>query len=103
MGQFETFDPALFGAMVAQAKADGVDTDCTHCFGDPEPMISDLAEAWHADLIVMGRRGRAGLTEFFLGSVSSYTVHHAPCSVHIVHQPTAKPQSNLRNKLEMSI
>jgi nucleotide-binding universal stress UspA family protein len=29
----------------------------------------------------MGRRGRTGLSELFLGSVSNYVTHHAPCSV----------------------
>ncbi|CCQ49032.1 hypothetical protein CWATWH8502_2292 [Crocosphaera watsonii WH 8502] len=36
------------------------------------------------DVIVMGHRGISGLQEFFLGSVSNYVLHHAPCSVLIV-------------------
>ena len=96
VGHFETFEPDLFGVFVSQATAEGVSTECIHCFGDPEREISDFAEAWNADLIVMGRRGRAGMTEFFLGSVSNYTLHHAPCSVYIVHAPsTAKLETAL--------
>ncbi len=34
-----------------------------------------------ADLIVVGRRGRSGLSELILGSASNYVLHHAPCSV----------------------
>jgi len=29
--------------------------------------------------------GRTGLRELFLGSVSNYVLHHAPCSVMVVH------------------
>ncbi len=32
----------------------------------------------------MGSRGLKGLKEMFLGSVSNYVTHHAPCSVLIV-------------------
>ena len=46
--------------------------------------IGDRARDWGADLIVMGRRGRRNISEMFLGSVSNYTIHHAPCSVLVV-------------------
>jgi nucleotide-binding universal stress UspA family protein len=52
--------------------------------GSPGLMICDQARTWQADLIVMGRRGRSGLGELILGSVSTYVTHHAPCSVLIV-------------------
>ncbi|HLO46810.1 MAG TPA: universal stress protein [Kamptonema sp.] len=48
--------------------------------------ICQAGQSWGADLIVLGRRGRTGLTEAFLGSVSNYVVHHASCSV-LVIQP----------------
>jgi len=103
VGHFETFEPDLFGALVGKATAEGVSTDCIHCFGDPESAISDFAETWNADLIVMGRRGRRGVTEFFLGSVSNYTLHHAPCSVYIVHTPpTANPGTSPEHAVEAS-
>jgi nucleotide-binding universal stress UspA family protein len=87
MGHFEAFEPDLFGGMVGKATAEGVSTDCIHCFGDPERIINDFALAWKPDLIMLGRRGRSGIVEFFLGSVSNYTLHHAPCSVYIVSEP----------------
>ncbi|MEM7757684.1 MAG: universal stress protein [Cyanobacteria bacterium P01_A01_bin.40] len=46
--------------------------------------ISDRAREWGADLIVIGRRGRKNISEMFLGSVSNYVIHHAPCSVLVV-------------------
>lgn len=100
VGHFETLEPDLFGTLIGKATAEGVSTDCIHCFGDPERAISDFAEAWNADLIVVGRRGRSGMAEFFLGSVSNYTLHHAPCSVYVVHTPSP---ANLETSSEHAI
>ncbi|MBE9035166.1 universal stress protein [aff. Roholtiella sp. LEGE 12411] len=69
----------------AHANTAGVITEFTQSIGNPGRMICDLAQNWDTDLIVMGRRGRSGLSELFLGSVSNYVLHHAPCSVHVVH------------------
>jgi len=38
-------------------------------------------------VIMIGRHGRTGLAEFFLGSVSNYVMHHAPCSVLTIQGP----------------
>ncbi|NJM72868.1 MAG: universal stress protein [Scytonema sp. RU_4_4] len=77
-----------------QALASGVTCDMTQHLGDPSRMICDFARSWNADLIIMGRRGCSKLSEFFLGSVSNYVTHHAPCSILIVqgHVPTEVPQ-----------
>ena len=45
-------------------------------------VLVDAAEG--ADLLVVGSRGHAGLTEALLGSVGQYCVHHAPCPVVIM-------------------
>ncbi|MFN6568056.1 universal stress protein [Dendronalium sp. ChiSLP03b] len=71
----------------AQANTIGISTEFTQIVGHPGPTICKIATTWDADLIIMGRRGRSGLAELFLGSVSNYVLHHAPCSVHIVHHP----------------
>jgi len=52
--------------------------------GDPSHAICDIAASWPADLIVLGRKGRSGIEEAFLGSVSNYVLHHAPCTVMVV-------------------
>jgi nucleotide-binding universal stress UspA family protein len=70
-----------------EATTAGVTTEFTQNIGNPGRIICDLAHSYGADLIVMGRRGRSGLAELFLGSVSNYVLHHAPCSVHIMHFP----------------
>ncbi|MDJ0590425.1 MAG: universal stress protein [Pleurocapsa sp. MO_226.B13] len=46
--------------------------------------IGDRAKNWGADLIVIGRRGHRNISEIFLGSVSNYVIHHAPCSILVV-------------------
>ncbi len=66
------------------ATAEGIPTEFTQTIGDAGSTICDRAKSWNADLIVMGRRGRSGITEFVLGSVSNYVLHHAPCSVLVV-------------------
>jgi nucleotide-binding universal stress UspA family protein len=75
----------MLQSFCAQANTAGVTTEFTQNIGNPGRIICDLAYSYGADLIVMGRRGRSGLTELFLGSVSNYVLHHAPCSVHVVH------------------
>ena len=72
-----------------QAHTAGVNTEFTQNSGNPGRMICELAKTWNADLIIMGRRGRSGLAEFFLGSQSNYVLHHASCSVQIVHLPVS--------------
>jgi nucleotide-binding universal stress UspA family protein len=49
-----------------------------------------MARSWPADLIVIGRRGRTGLKEALMGSVSNYVVHHAPCTVMVVQDAIAQ-------------
>jgi len=69
----------------AEATAQGIKTEFTQTAGDPGRVICDIASSWQADMIIVGNRGRSGLSEFFLGSVSNYVMHHAPCSVLVVH------------------
>ena len=58
--------------------------------GDPGHCVCEYAQNWGADLIVVGRRGRTGFTEAFLGSVSNYVVHHASCSVFVIQEVKAE-------------
>ncbi|MDP8932710.1 MAG: universal stress protein [Cyanobacteriota bacterium] len=62
-----------------------VEFDCKKD-GDPGHSICEAAQNWGADLIVLGRRGRTGFAEAFLGSVSNYVVHHASCSVFVIQE-----------------
>ncbi|PHJ67372.1 hypothetical protein VF14_00565 [Nostoc linckia z18] len=68
-------------AHAAEAIAAGVNAEYSQKLGNPGRTICDVARTWEADLIVIGRRGHSGLSELFLGSVSNYVLHYAPCSV----------------------
>ena len=53
--------------------------------GSPAASIADLAARSGADLIVMGSRGRTGLTRTVLGSVSREVLKAADCSVLVIN------------------
>lgn len=57
--------------------------------GSPKQAILDEAEAFNADLIVLGSHGGGRIERFLLGSVSLAVVTHAKCSVEIVRRPSA--------------
>ncbi len=52
--------------------------------GSARAVILDEAEAWGADLIVVGSHGYRAWERFLLGSVSQSVVSHAKCSVEVV-------------------
>lgn len=66
------------------AKSRGVRVEYDCQVGEAGACLCQEAKKWGADLIVLGRRGRTGLTEALLGSVSNYVLHHAPCSVLVI-------------------
>lgn len=66
------------------ATSFGVPTEFDFTIGEAGQSLCETAESWGADLIVMGRRGRKGLTEALLGSASNYVLHNAPCSVLVI-------------------
>lgn len=69
----------------AEAINRGINTEYIQGQGNPAEEICQFARIWEADLIILGRHGRSGLTELLLGSVSNHVVHHAPCSVLTIH------------------
>jgi nucleotide-binding universal stress UspA family protein len=52
--------------------------------GDPRHEILSEATRWNADAIFVGARGLGRLDRLLLGSVSSYVVGHAKCTVEVV-------------------
>lgn len=76
----------------SQANNENITTEFTQNVGSPGKLICKLAENWNGDLIIIGRRGLSGITEFLIGSVSNYVLHHANCSVYIINLPVNEPQ-----------
>lgn len=69
-----------------EAIASGVNTEFIQAEGVPGKQICKIAQEWDAELIVMGRRGHSVFSELIIGSVSSYVIHRAQCSVLIVQK-----------------
>jgi nucleotide-binding universal stress UspA family protein len=63
--------------------------------GRPASVLAEVAERAGADLIVVGRRGRGGVAEFLLGSVSHELVLHAARPVLLV-SPARGPGARAR-------
>lgn len=53
-----------------------------------ESDVSNMAFTAAVRLIVVGSHQRRGMAEIMLGSTSNYVMHHAPCSVLVVHPDT---------------
>lgn len=69
------------------AQQQGVRVESDYRTIEPGQGLCQAAQRWNADLIVMGRRGRKGITEVLLGSVSNYVLHHACCAVLVIQSP----------------
>ncbi|MGK7948357.1 MAG: universal stress protein [Xenococcaceae cyanobacterium] len=82
--KFEQQGREFLQSLTEEANKAGVKTEFKQTFGYPGRKICSLAQTWSADLILVGSRGLTGLKEMFLGSISNYVTHHAPCSVLIV-------------------
>ena len=76
-----------FTAYTHQSLTAGIRTEFFQYLGNPGQIICNFALIWESDLIVIGRQDALALHELALGSVSHHVVHHAPCSIHIVHYP----------------
>ena len=71
-------------SQLERAKQAGLTIEVNQRVGEASRTICDVALKSGTELIIIGRRGHRGLNELFLGSVSNYVLHHAPCSVLIV-------------------
>jgi nucleotide-binding universal stress UspA family protein len=82
--KFEQAGLAMVQYYWQRAIEGGIQTEYQQIPGTAGRSICQVAKQWQADLILVGHRGRSGFQEFFLGSVSNYVLHHAPCSVLMV-------------------
>lgn len=78
---YETASLERLRHFAAIANTAGVTTEFRQLIGNPATAICKAAQEWGADLILIGNRGRSGLSELVLGSVSNHVMHRAPCAV----------------------
>ena len=76
--------------VVREARESGATAEFLVWDGDPGDSIAAAVEAEHADLVVVGTRGRSGAERMLLGSVSDHVVRHAECPVLVV-RPSKRP------------
>jgi len=77
----ETF----INSVAADLKHMGYSTHAKSTLGVPVEAILQEAKAISADLLMMGSRGRHGLSRMVLGSVAHAVLHHAPCPLLVFH------------------
>jgi nucleotide-binding universal stress UspA family protein len=80
---------ALLAATVAGLAVDQPDLVVEPVVAQTHPVEALLRHAQGARLVVVGSRGRGGLEEMVLGSVSRELLHHAPCPVLVVRAAAA--------------
>ena len=64
----------LLAEGAAYLKLHGHDAETVALDGSPAEAVLEHAEAWNADLVVMGAVGRRGLSRLFLGDTASTTL-----------------------------
>lgn len=62
----------------------GVEFSTEVLAGPTARVISERAESWQADMIVLGSHGRGAVKRALFGSVSERVMHHSSCPVLIV-------------------
>lgn len=95
--QYEAFVAKSLTWLKAQAQQaidEGIITEYEQPTGIAGQHICAEAAIWGADLIILGSRCLKGFRELLLGSVSNYVVHHAKCSVCVIH-PNEPPSRSL--------
>lgn len=71
-------------ATLRDARNGGLQVSTEVLNGSPKRTIVEEAEAWGADLVVVGSHGYKSWERMLLGSVSQAVAAHAECSVEIV-------------------
>ena len=76
---------AFIDGVAGRLRAIGYQAHGVAVTGTPSDMILQQATTLRSDLILMGTRGRQGVTRFVLGSVAHAVLHQMPCPVLAFH------------------
>ncbi len=74
----------MFKDLRERALQSGVTLRTDIVIGHPAEQIVRYARQIGCDIILIGSRGRSGITEFMMGSVSRRVASYAPCKVMIL-------------------
>lgn len=74
----------LLAHLKPKALTEGINARFEVAVGHPAEQIIYHAEQDHADLIVLGHRGKSFFQRLRLGSVSKQVLHYANCAVTVV-------------------
>ena len=88
LGESKAEHQGMAAQAAARLKGSGRLVDSQMRDGDAAREIVAVAEQQRADLIVLGSRGRTGLTRLLLGSVARNVLSGSSASVLIVHEPS---------------
>ena len=95
---YETEGLNILRSFAHTAISMGLETEFTQITGHPNYTICKFARSCRADTIFIGKKRHSGFKEKFLGSVSNYVIHHAPCSVFLVQTPIGQKQPVLKKE-----
>ena len=79
-----------------QAKFPKWQVDHEAAWGSPTWQLFSKAEEFKADLVLVGSHGRTAMGRMFLGSISQWLLHEAPCSVRIARGKLDEPDFPVR-------
>ncbi|HYL85971.1 MAG TPA: universal stress protein [Candidatus Angelobacter sp.] len=88
----------FLGQAAERLGAAGWSTEVEVPLGNPRHAINESAEAWRADLLLVGSHGLHALARLAFGSTVGAVVRHAKCSVEIVRAPRTKVIPGKRGK-----
>jgi nucleotide-binding universal stress UspA family protein len=64
----------------------------------PARVVVKEAQAWGAQMIVLGSHGRRGFDRLTMGSVSEHVAFHADCSVEVIRGPKAPEKKSQKGE-----
>jgi nucleotide-binding universal stress UspA family protein len=73
--------------VATKVRAKGIKTTSAVEMGEPRAKILEVAQAWHADLIVLGSHQRTRLAGYLSDGIPEAVARRASCSVEIVRAP----------------
>lgn len=93
-------DEAIALAKKAKARLNGLfaswAVDCEAVSDSPASALTERAEQWGADLVVIGSHGRGAMSRLFFGSISQKVLRYAHCSVRVGRQIEDRQSGPLR-------